>query len=146
MKILLKIFFTVILIFIASIILTLLATGFVDGLIWISSLLGSQHSLGIDTQMSKNYDSVSGYLPIVVASLGFSGILVTAWHHFNCGAPVCWKIGTHHYIDKNGKRHILCHEHDIYKHPKGPHWWSKRKGHSLEEIHSMIGKPKIAPQ
>lgn len=64
----------------------------VDVLIWMASILGVEHALGIDTQMSKNYDSVSGYLPIIVTSLGFSGLLATAWHHLNCHEKGCWRI------------------------------------------------------
>lgn len=73
--------------------LVLLAAGFVEMFIWASGLFGVQHSLGVDTQASKNYDTVSGYLPMVVTALGFSGLLATAWHHLNCHEAGCWRIG-----------------------------------------------------
>lgn len=143
MKILLRTIPAIFMIVVGAFVLTLFAAAFVEGFIGVSSLLRLQHSLGVDTQMSKNYDSVSGYLPMVVTSLGFSGLLITVWHHLNCGCPGCWRIATHHYVDKDGKKHILCHKHDVDPHPKS-HWWSKRKGHSLEDIHSRIRNSKIS--
>lgn len=91
-------------------------------------------------------DSVIEWLSLITLAVGFSTGIVTIYKHYECGEPTCHRPSKHHYIDSNGKKHQLCHKHDVYKHPKGPHWWSKRKGHSLEEIHSMIGKPEIPLQ
>ena len=79
-----------------------------------------------------------GEITLVASALS---LLILVWHHLNCGAPGCYRIGKHHYTDKDGKRHSLCHVHDIDDHPKGPHWWSRRRGHSLEAIHERIRAP-----
>lgn len=63
--------------------------------------------LGMDTQTSKNYASVSGYLPIMVAVNGFSGILVTAYRHINCEHPGCWWPG--HVHPEHGRP--VCRKH-----------------------------------
>ena len=78
--------------FISVFILSALAAGFAELFIWTAGVLHVQHDLGIDTQASKNYDSVSGYLPIIVTTMGFSGLLVTAWHHLNCHKDGCWRL------------------------------------------------------
>ena len=70
-------------------------------------LVGIQHMLGMDTQTTKNYASVSGYLPIVVAINGFSGLLVTALRHLNCEEPGCWKLGKPH----PGHGRYVCRDH-----------------------------------
>lgn len=85
------------------------AAGVVVALIWIAGVLGVQHALGIDTQVSKNYDSVSGYLPIIVTSLGFSGLLATAWHHLNCHQKGCWRIAR---FPTAGGRFKTCRQHN----------------------------------
>lgn len=90
MKKLLIFFFSII---IAALILTCLAAGFVVGMIGIAKFLGLQQALGMNTQTTDNYDSVSGVLPMVVTALGFSSLIVTAWHHLNCHETGCWKIG-----------------------------------------------------
>jgi hypothetical protein len=92
--------------------LTLLATAFVESFLWLSGKLGLHHQLGTDTQTSQNYASVSGVLPIVVATLGFSGILVGAWRHLECHEATCHKRGLVRLPD--GTR--CCHEHDP-RHP-----------------------------
>lgn len=76
--------------------LILLAAAFVEGTIRIAGILGVQHALGIDTQASKNYDSVSGYLPIIVAALGFTGLVASFVRHINCEQPGCWRLGHPH--------------------------------------------------
>jgi hypothetical protein len=69
---------------------------------------------------------------------GMVTLVLMAWHYINCNSPGCYRISKHHYIDKDGKRHALCHAHDVDDHPKGLHWWSFRKSCSLEEIHRRI--------
>lgn len=100
---------------VAAFMLALLAAGFVAGSIALTQLLGLQHILGIDTQASKNYDSVSGYLPIVVTALGFSGILMTAWHHLNCHQDKCWRIGRFPVGDGKWKSCKLHHPDPVVK-------------------------------
>lgn len=104
-----KIALVIVIIIVVSILLTLTAAGFVEGFIWLAGILGLQHSLGIDTQMSKNYDSVSGYLPMIVTSLGFSGLLVTVWHHLNCHQIGCPKIARYPIA---GGKYKTCKEHN----------------------------------
>lgn len=65
-------------------------------------------------------------------------LIVGVWHHVNCGAPGCWRISKHHYTDKDGKHHQFCHTHDVEDHPKGPHWWSRRRGHELSTLHARV--------
>jgi len=79
-----------------ALLLTLVAVGFVVAFITVTGWLGFQHSLGIDTQQSEYYDFVSGVGPMIIASLGFSGILVTAWKHINCEHPGCMLPGHPH--------------------------------------------------
>lgn len=81
-----------VLIVLAAIALTLLATGFIEGFLFLTNIMHLQHALGFDTQTSHNYASASGTLPMVVTALGFSGLLVTALHHLNCHEPGCWRI------------------------------------------------------
>jgi amino acid permease len=76
--------------------LILLAAAFVEGAIHLAGILSVQHALGIDTQASKNYDSVSGYLPIVVTALGFSGLVASFIRHVNCEQRGCWRLGHPH--------------------------------------------------
>ena len=93
---LLRFLFAVGFVLVAALVLVFVATIFVLGMLGLAGLLGLQHALGMDTQTSKNYASVSGVLPIMVAALGFSGILVTAWRHINCEQPGCWRFGHTH--------------------------------------------------
>lgn len=51
------------------------------------------HLLGIDTQQSDNYDFVSGVGPMIIAALGFGGVVGGMWHHLNCHADGCFLIG-----------------------------------------------------
>lgn len=78
--------------FVTVFVLAALAAMFAELFMWVTGVLHVQHDLGIDTQASKNYDSVSGYLPIIVTTMGFSGIIVTAWRHLNCHKDGCWRI------------------------------------------------------
>jgi hypothetical protein len=80
----------------AAIVVTFIAAGVVVGFIWLSGVLGLERALGIDTQSSKNYDLVSGVLPALITSLGFSGLVVTMVKHINCEQPGCWRIGHRH--------------------------------------------------
>jgi hypothetical protein len=73
--------------------LSLLAAGFVEASLRITRLLHLRHVLGMDTQTTYNYDSVSGVLPIMVTALGFTGVLVTAWRRWNCHEAGCWRHG-----------------------------------------------------
>lgn len=88
----------------------------------------------------NGYQSWSGIISDVgeIALVGGMITLVLgAWRHLECGAPGCHRPGRHHYLDKDGKRHQLCHKHDVDEHPKA-HWWTGRQGHSLAEIHRRI--------
>ena len=105
----------------------------------IAEIFPSLHALeyplsGNGYQFWSGIGSDFGELTLVGTAV--AGLLMV-WHSLNCGAPSCYRIGKHHYTDKDGKRHALCHVHDIDDHPKA-HWWSRRKGHSLAEIHRRI--------
>lgn len=76
--------------------LVLVATGFVEGMLWLTGVFGLQHALGMDTQTTHNYASVSGVLPIMVALLGFSSLVLGVWKHINCEQPGCWRPGHRH--------------------------------------------------
>lgn len=56
---------------------------------------GIIHLLGIDTQQSDNYDFFSGVGPVVVTGIGYTGMIAGLWHHVNCHASGCWRIGRH---------------------------------------------------
>lgn len=56
---------------------------------------GLAHGLGIDTQASQNYDFVSGVGPMIIAALGYAGLIASVVHHLNCHQPGCWRIGRH---------------------------------------------------
>lgn len=84
------------LVVVGAFVLILLAAGFVEGMLWGAALLGLQHALGMDTQASHNYAAVSGVLPMMIASLGFSGFAVTLIKHLNCEQPGCWRLGKPH--------------------------------------------------
>lgn len=75
--------------------LTLIASGFVEGMLWVAQIMHLQHALGMDTQTSHNYASVSGVLPVMVATLGFSSLITGWWHHVNCHTAGCPRIGKH---------------------------------------------------
>jgi hypothetical protein len=92
----------------------LLAAVLADLFIWLAGVLGIQRSLGIDTQLSKNYALVSGSLPVVIASFGFAGVLATMFKHLNCEQPGCWKLGHRH--PDHGRP--VCREH--YHHDVAP--------------------------
>lgn len=103
---------SVVLVAAAALALTLLAAGFVEAMLWLASLLGLQHALGMDTQTSHNYAAVSGVLPMIVAALGFSGFFVGAYKHVNCEQPGCWRPG-HRHPDHGRpvcRRHYHTHE------------------------------------
>lgn len=87
--------------------LFLLMVAFVALILDIAGWLGLERGAGIDTQMSKNYDLVSGIGPLLITAFGFSGIIVTAWKHWNCHEPGCLKHGK--YEVEGGVR--LCDEH-----------------------------------
>jgi hypothetical protein len=111
MKTLIKFLVMITVLLVLVILLTLLAVGFVKVFIWVAGFMNFQHSLGIDTQMSKNYDSVSGYLPMIVTALGFSGVLITIYHHLECHVQApknCHRLG--HPVP--GTPHRACHEHN----------------------------------
>lgn len=76
--------------------LMLLAAGFVAGAIWLAGVLGLQHTMGMDTQTTKNYDSVSGVLPIIVTSFAYSSFFAAIWKHVNCEQPGCPWPGHRH--------------------------------------------------
>lgn len=90
-----------------ALVLIVLATGFVEGILWLTGVLGLQHALGMDTQTTHNYASVSGVLPIMVTLLGFSSLFVGAWKHVNCEQPGCWRWGHRH--PDHGRP--VCREH-----------------------------------
>lgn len=94
-------------------VLVLLAAGFVEGFLAVASLLGLQHALGMDTQTSHNYAAVSGVLPIIVASLGFSGAIVGVWRHVNCHVEGCPRVGRY---GVEGTPYKVCKPH----HPTVP--------------------------
>ena len=82
-----RILFTLALIALTALLLVILATGFVELFLWISGIFGLHKELGTSTQTTENYAFVSGIGPIVITTLGFSGLLVTAWKHWNCHEP-----------------------------------------------------------
>lgn len=73
--------------------LIMLVAGFSVFVIALANWFNVQRQLGIDTQQSQSYDFVSGVGPMLIASLGFSGVLVGVWHHVNCHADGCWRPG-----------------------------------------------------
>jgi len=83
----------IVVVVVAALFLMLLATGFAVAFIALAKLLGVQHSLGIDTQTSPNYDFVSGVGPMLIAALGFSGIGAGVLRHLNCHQDRCPKPG-----------------------------------------------------
>lgn len=95
---------------VVAFLLILFAAGMVTAFIWLAGLLGLHHALGTDTQTSENYASVSGVLPVIVATLGFSGVLVTAWHHLNCHVPGCPRIAR--YPIAGGKYKVCKVDHE----------------------------------
>lgn len=97
---------------------------FIEGTLWLTGLLHLQHDLGMDTQTTHNYASASGSAPMMIALLGYSGLLVSVWRRINCDAPGCLRIGRHSTSDGH---HHLCRVH----HPDVP---SHKL--SLEEIHA----------
>lgn len=88
-----KILLTVVLVAVFAFLLILLAAGFIEASLWIAQTLGLQHALGMDTQTSHNYAAVSGVLPILVATLGFSGAIISVWRHVNCHVEGCPRVG-----------------------------------------------------
>lgn len=68
----------------------------IEGVLWMANLLGAYHELGIDTQQSHNYAFTSGYGPMMITALGFSGALLTVWKHINCEYPGCPWPGHRH--------------------------------------------------
>jgi len=108
MQVLARVLKVVVLLAAISIALTGVATLFVAGALWLTKLLDVQHALGMDTQTTKAYASVSGTLPMVVTTLGFSGLLVTAWHHLNCHQDGCPRPGRFPVV---GGKYKVCRRH-----------------------------------
>lgn len=97
----------------AALLLVLAVTAFVVGILKLAGLLGLQHALGMDTQTSHQYASVSGSMPMMVAVLGFSGVLVTAYKHLNCEESGCWRLGHRH----PGHGRPVCRKHYLTHQP-----------------------------
>jgi hypothetical protein len=69
---------------------------------------GLIHLLGIDTQQSDNYDFVSGVGPMLIAALGYIGIIGGMWKHLNCHADGCMLIGRYPVA---GGKYKVCRRH-----------------------------------
>lgn len=76
-----------------ALLLVLLSVGFIEVVIVVTGWLDLHRAMGIDTQASQNYDFVSGAGPMMVAALGFSGVVTAVWRHLSCHAPGCWHLG-----------------------------------------------------
>ncbi|MHB1954996.1 MAG: hypothetical protein ACYCOU_14765 [Sulfobacillus sp.] len=55
--------------------------------------LGFSHAAYFTT--GQNYALYSGFLPVLITSLGLSTIVTGLWHGLNCHEPGCWRIGKH---------------------------------------------------
>lgn len=84
---------------------------FIEGTLWLTGLLHLQHDLGMDTQTTHNYASASGSAPMMIALLGYSGLLVSVWRRINCADPGCPRVGRHpdaagrHWCDRHHPEH-----------------------------------------
>jgi hypothetical protein len=108
-----RILIGIVLVVAGAFILIALAAGFVEASLAIASVLSLQHVLGMDTQASHNYADVSGILPTIVASLGFSGAIITLWRHVNCHVEGCAWVGRY---AVDGTPYKVCKTH----HPAVP--------------------------
>ena len=124
-----RILFTLALIALTALLLVILATGFVELFLWISGIFGLHKELGTSTQTTENYAFVSGIGPIVITTLGFSGLLVTAWKHWNCHEPGCWRHGK--YELSSGVKACDIHNPDLDKRPQN----ERGLVHQLHEAH-----------
>jgi len=120
----------------AALVLVLLAVAFVEGLLKLAGLLGVQHSLGMDTQTSHQYASVSGVLPMLVAALGFSGLLIGFWKHINCVEPGCPWPGRH--PDSTGRKWCWRHHPD--------HHGERPTSELLHQLHHEAKHRDVAPK
>lgn len=111
------------LIVLTAILITLLAAAFVRGFMWAAAFTGTQHAIGGDVQTTKAYATVSGYLPMIVTALGFAGVFVTAFKHFNChvNSPrFCWRFGHPVVTDSGGATTFrACHKHNEHREDDG---------------------------
>jgi hypothetical protein len=122
-----RLFLALLAILLGIVLLMALATALTLGFIALSRLFGFTHALGIDTQQSYNYDFVSGVGPMVITSLGFSGVLLGAWRHINCHTEGCLWIGRYPVGDGRFK---TCRRH----HPD-PAVQEGVKAHHLQAAH-----------
>lgn len=85
----------VVLIALIAIVYFALSVGFVLALAAIASQLPTpwQHALGVDSQATHQYAFTSGPGPMIVAMLGFSGVLGFVWSHFICHRDGCYSYG-----------------------------------------------------
>lgn len=97
-------------------VLVVFVTLLVEADLWLSGVLGLHKQIGTSSQTTENYASVSGHLPILVTIALGSGILVTAWRHWNCHEEACWRHGK--YEVEGGIR--FCDRHHPAKGHVGP--------------------------
>ena len=74
------------------------------------------HFLGWDGQTSDNYAAWSGSVPAIATIAGMSTVITTLWHHLNCRAGGCPRLG--HYPDARGVK--WCWEHHPDHHGERP--------------------------
>ena len=101
---------TVMAVVLAWLVLIFLMTGLIELFLWTTGVLGLHHQLGTSSQTTENYAAPSGTLAVMITSLGFVGVLVTAFKHFNChvNSPYfCWRFG--HAVPGTSFR--ACHAH-----------------------------------
>lgn len=120
----------------AFIVLLLLALGFVELFLWATGVLNLHKQLGTSAQTTENYAFVSGIGPMVVTTLGFAGILVTAFRHFNChvnSPSFCWRFG--HPVEGTSFRACKAHHPSQFRQPHG-----KVSADHIEEAHTEARK------
>lgn len=50
---------------------------------------------GFNKQITPQYGFSSGIGPMILAALGYSTLVASLWHGFNCHEQGCWAIGRH---------------------------------------------------
>lgn len=84
---------------------------------------GMAHLIGIDSQATQFYAFYSGFGTFLLASLGYTGLIVTMLRTLNCHAPGCPRIGRyplaggqfkvcrHHHADERVRDRSITLEH-----------------------------------
>ena len=71
------------------------------------------HFFGWDTQTSDNYAAWSSSVPVFVTAAGYTSLVASVVHRFNCHQKGCWRPGRHQ-IGSG----VWCNKHEANARPE----------------------------